>query len=204
MDGVLPNSDDQISAWSEAARIVFAMSPNSALCERVFALLKNMFGDEQMSSLADYIQAALMLNELQRMHATTRSVGRVRPEGRRAGCGDGCRCRCVRAVRGREELSFRKFLESCGPTGQKFKMKFALESNESLIKANAYAKRDAGRNRLCHGPSYSRACASASSKRAWSSMRRRGSNPGEGRKEGRALGQHSLARARTTLHHSAP
>ena len=50
------------SAWSEAARIVFAMSLYSASCGRVFALLKNMFGDEQMSSLADYIQAALMLH----------------------------------------------------------------------------------------------------------------------------------------------
>ena len=30
--------------------------------ERVFALLKNLFGDAQMSALADYIQAALMLN----------------------------------------------------------------------------------------------------------------------------------------------
>ena len=55
------NADDAISAWAEAARIVFAISPNSASCERVFALLKNMFGDQQMSSLADYVQAALML-----------------------------------------------------------------------------------------------------------------------------------------------
>ena len=55
------NSDDAISAWSEAARIVFAFSPNSASCERVFALLKDMFGEQQMSALADYIQAALML-----------------------------------------------------------------------------------------------------------------------------------------------
>ena len=47
--------------WSLAARIVFAMSPNLASCERVFALLKKMFGDEQIASLADYIQAALML-----------------------------------------------------------------------------------------------------------------------------------------------
>ena len=30
-------------AWAEAARIVFSLSPNSAACERVFALLKNMF-----------------------------------------------------------------------------------------------------------------------------------------------------------------
>ena len=28
----------------------------------VFARLKNLFGDEQMSALADYVQAALMLN----------------------------------------------------------------------------------------------------------------------------------------------
>ena len=30
--------------------------------ERVFALLKNLFGEQQMSALADYVQAALMLN----------------------------------------------------------------------------------------------------------------------------------------------
>ena len=42
--------------------IVFAISPNSASCERVFALLKNLFGEQQMSALADYVQAALMLN----------------------------------------------------------------------------------------------------------------------------------------------
>ena len=33
----------------------------AAGCERVFSLLKNMFGDVQYSSLADYIQASLML-----------------------------------------------------------------------------------------------------------------------------------------------
>ena len=43
-------------------RKVGAISPNSASCERVFALLKNLFGDEQMHALADYLQAALMLN----------------------------------------------------------------------------------------------------------------------------------------------
>jgi len=56
------NSDDDISAWAHAAQIVFAIAPNSASCERVFALLKNMFGDQQMNSLADYVQAALMLS----------------------------------------------------------------------------------------------------------------------------------------------
>ena len=49
-------------AWALAARVVFAISPNSASCERVFALLKNLFGDEQASALADYVQASLMLN----------------------------------------------------------------------------------------------------------------------------------------------
>ena len=50
------------STWALAARIVFAFAPNSASCERVFALLKNLFGEQQMSALADYVQAALMLN----------------------------------------------------------------------------------------------------------------------------------------------
>ena len=53
-------------AWALAARIVFASSPNSASCERVFALLRNLFGEQQMRSLADYVQAALMLNYNQR------------------------------------------------------------------------------------------------------------------------------------------
>ena len=47
-------------------RIVFSSSPNSASCERVFALLRNLFGELQMRSLADYVQAALMLNYNQR------------------------------------------------------------------------------------------------------------------------------------------
>ena len=47
--------------WALAARMAFAISPNSAECERVFSLVKNMFGDLQLSSLADYIRAALML-----------------------------------------------------------------------------------------------------------------------------------------------
>ena len=48
-------------AWAKAARIAFALSPNSASCERVFALLKEMFGEDQLSALADQLRAALML-----------------------------------------------------------------------------------------------------------------------------------------------
>jgi hypothetical protein len=47
--------------WAIAARIIFAFTPNSAASERVFSLLKAMFGDAQTQCLTDYIQAALML-----------------------------------------------------------------------------------------------------------------------------------------------
>ena len=51
----------KMPAWRKAARIVFAIPPNSAASERVFSLLEDMFGKEQDSSLSDLIQAALML-----------------------------------------------------------------------------------------------------------------------------------------------
>lgn len=51
----------ELNELRKAARIVFAMTPNSAACERVFALLKNMYGDEKDNVLADHIQASLML-----------------------------------------------------------------------------------------------------------------------------------------------
>lgn len=47
--------------FSKAARIAFSMSANSASCERVFSLLENMFGEARDSSLADMLQASLML-----------------------------------------------------------------------------------------------------------------------------------------------
>ena len=50
-----------IAHWALAARIVFAISPNSASCERVFSLLNLMYGDQQISTLADSIRAGLML-----------------------------------------------------------------------------------------------------------------------------------------------
>ena len=53
--------------WALAARIVFAISPNSASCERVFSLLKQMFGEQQITTLADAIRAALMLRYNGRM-----------------------------------------------------------------------------------------------------------------------------------------
>jgi hypothetical protein len=42
-------------------QIVFSFTPNSAAAERVFSLLKLYFSDARDSSLADVIQATLML-----------------------------------------------------------------------------------------------------------------------------------------------
>ena len=50
----------------KVAQIVFAFTPNSAAAERVFSMLKAMFGDQQMETLADIIQTALMLRINQR------------------------------------------------------------------------------------------------------------------------------------------
>lgn len=47
--------------WLSPRLVADAISPNSASCERVFALLESMFGDEQMRSLADQLRASLML-----------------------------------------------------------------------------------------------------------------------------------------------
>lgn len=44
----------KLSELRKAARITFAMMTlNSAACERVFSLLKVMYGDQQMNALAD-------------------------------------------------------------------------------------------------------------------------------------------------------
>jgi hypothetical protein len=51
----------QFPTWAIAARIVFAMLPSSAPCERVFSLVECMFGQDQLSSLADQLQGSVML-----------------------------------------------------------------------------------------------------------------------------------------------
>jgi hypothetical protein len=52
---------NQFPTWAKAARIVFAMPASSAGAERIFSLLKAMYGSHQVSALADQIQASLML-----------------------------------------------------------------------------------------------------------------------------------------------
>lgn len=55
------SNKERLSEWRKAAQIVFAMSPNSASCERVFSLLANMYSDDQHATLADSLQASLMM-----------------------------------------------------------------------------------------------------------------------------------------------
>ena len=55
------NHGASTGAWREAAEIVFSMTPNSASAERVFSLLKCMFGDLQEDCLADHVQSPIML-----------------------------------------------------------------------------------------------------------------------------------------------
>ncbi|KAL1518474.1 hypothetical protein AB1Y20_002765 [Prymnesium parvum] len=60
---------DQFPSWGAAARKVFALTPNSAGCERVFSLLKTLFGDQQYAALADMLRSSLM------MRYNSRTVG---------------------------------------------------------------------------------------------------------------------------------
>ena len=39
-----------------------ASAPQAAQAPEVFSLLKQLFGDQQLSSLMDYIQGSIMLN----------------------------------------------------------------------------------------------------------------------------------------------
>jgi hypothetical protein len=51
----------EVGAWSEAARITFAMAPNLAGAERVFSLLKILFGSNQDTALSDSIRGPIIL-----------------------------------------------------------------------------------------------------------------------------------------------
>lgn len=54
-------SEVHIGEWKKAARIIFAFSPNSATCERVFSLMKKMYPEGRDCVLADHLQASLMM-----------------------------------------------------------------------------------------------------------------------------------------------
>ena len=47
-------SGQAFPTWSLAARMVFSLSASSAACERVFSLLKQMFGEQQVLYYTEY------------------------------------------------------------------------------------------------------------------------------------------------------
>lgn len=55
------NHSSDLPCWSSAVRKVFLLQPSSAAAERVFSILKNTFGDQQQTSLGDYVEASLMV-----------------------------------------------------------------------------------------------------------------------------------------------
>ena len=50
------------------------LSPNSALCERVFSLLQCTFGANRASSLADQVEVSMMLRYNRNKRAASESV----------------------------------------------------------------------------------------------------------------------------------
>ena len=50
-----------LPSWSNGLKKILVIQPSSAAPERVFSLLSSRFGDQQESSLSDYIEASTML-----------------------------------------------------------------------------------------------------------------------------------------------
>jgi len=59
--GWYKNHSGEIGAWAEASLIAFSFTPSSAAAERVFSLLKALFGSSQDMALADYAQGSMMV-----------------------------------------------------------------------------------------------------------------------------------------------
>lgn len=53
--------ESDLPAFSYVLRAVLANSPNSAPPERVFSILNDTFGDDQMQAHADYIELSLQV-----------------------------------------------------------------------------------------------------------------------------------------------
>ena len=71
MDGVELGKEDEIlrwwarqhtlPCWQSAVKKLLLVQPSPAAAERVFSILNSCFGDDQVSSLEDYIELAVML-----------------------------------------------------------------------------------------------------------------------------------------------
>ena len=60
------NKASTLPHWSTVAWKVILVQPTLVIAERVFSLLKGSFGDQQDSSLKDYIESSLMLQYYKR------------------------------------------------------------------------------------------------------------------------------------------
>ena len=67
------NHGAEVGAWAIGAQIVFSFTPNSASAERIFSLMKDMFGLKQAGVLADILQASMMLRYHKRLARATRA-----------------------------------------------------------------------------------------------------------------------------------
>jgi hypothetical protein len=69
------NHATEVGAWSEAAKISFAMAPNSAGAEHAFSMLRTLFSSNQDSALDDFIRGSIMLhyNNSQRSNEAVKS-----------------------------------------------------------------------------------------------------------------------------------
>ena len=59
--GWYKNHSGEVGAWAGASLIVLSFTPSSAAAERVFSLLRALFGSNQDMALADYIQGSMMV-----------------------------------------------------------------------------------------------------------------------------------------------
>ena len=57
---------ERLPRWSAAVKQVPLVQPSSAAAERAFSLLSAAFSDQQDSSMADYLQASVMLQNNKR------------------------------------------------------------------------------------------------------------------------------------------
>ena len=65
------NRSGEIGAWAEASLIAFLFTPSSAAAERLFSLLRALFGSSQDMALADYLEGSMMARYNGTKHGTS-------------------------------------------------------------------------------------------------------------------------------------
>lgn len=55
------NYTKALPKWGEAASQALLCQPSSATAERVFSVMNSCFGDQQLSSLEDYLEVSVIM-----------------------------------------------------------------------------------------------------------------------------------------------